>query len=450
MSFPRYPTYKDSGVEWLGEVPGHWEVVPLKFIANVQTGVAKGKDNTGKETIQVPYLRVANVQDGHLDLKTVAEIEIPAEDLQRYRLQAGDVLMNEGGDFDKLGRGHIWDASIEPCIHQNHVFAVRPHGVGSVWLNAITGSQYAQFYFMTRSKQSTNLASISSTNLMELPVVLPPTAEQTQIAAFLDRETAKIDGLVAEQRRLMELLKEKRQAVISHAVTQGLNPHVPMKPSGIEWLGDVPAHWAIAPLRYVVSLRSGGTPSKTNTEYWDGNVPWASSKDLKVDALADTQDHITQKAIDDGAADLVSVGSLLIVVRGMILVHSFPVVKVLAPMAINQDLKALSPSARLDGNFLEWLLRGSSRETLGQVDEAAHGTKVLRMEAWTAMALPVPPIAEQLEIVAAITHSVTKIDTLTTEAQRAIDLLQERRTALVSAAVTGQIDVRGLAAVATH
>ena len=243
MSFARYPQYKHSGVEWLGQVPAHWNVIPLKFIANVQTGVAKGKDNSLQETILVPYLRVANVQDGYLDLDTIAEIEIPVDDLPRYQLQKGDVLMNEGGDFDKLGRGHIWDASIEPCIHQNHVFAVRPHGVSPVWLNAITGSQYAQFYFMTRSKQSTNLASISSTNLMELPVILPPTTEQTQIAAFLDRETAKIDGLVAEQRRLMALLKEKRQAVISHAVTRGLNPDAPMKPSGIEWLGDVPAHW---------------------------------------------------------------------------------------------------------------------------------------------------------------------------------------------------------------
>lgn len=164
---------KDSGVEWLGEVPGHWEVKALKFIATVQTGIAKGKDNTGKETITVPYLRVANVQDGYLALDDMAEIEIPASDLQRYLLQPGDVLMNEGGDFDKLGRGHIWQGEVASCIHQNHVFAVRPHGVSSEWLNAITGSGYAQFYFMTRSKQSTNLASISSTSIMELPVLLP-------------------------------------------------------------------------------------------------------------------------------------------------------------------------------------------------------------------------------------------------------------------------------------
>ena len=272
--------------------------------------------------------------------------------------------------------------------------------------------------------------------------MFPPLAEQEAIAGFLDREVGKIDGLVAEQRRLIELLKEKRQAVISHAVTKGLNPNAPMKPSGIEWLGDVPAHWDVKPLKYVVNLRSGGTPSKTNLAYWDGDVPWASSKDLKAEALSDTQDHITRKAIDEGAAELIPAGSLLIVVRGMILAHTFPVVKTLAAMAINQDLKALAPSNKLNIDFLAWLLRGSSRETIKRTDEAGHGTKVLRLEAWTSMALPIPPVNEQVAIVEGIIDILKRLDTLTAEAERAIALLQERRTALISAAVTGQIDVR--------
>lgn len=210
---------KDSGIEWLGDVPTHWEVIALKRIADVQTGVAKGKDNSSRTTITVPYLRVANVQDGYLDLETVATIEIPAEDLKRYALKPGDVLMNEGGDFDKLGRGHVWDGQIDPCITQNHVFAVRPREVSSVWLNAVTGSDFAQFYFMTRSKQSTNLASISSTNLMELPVILPSVDEQRAILAFIADQTTSFDTLTAEANRAIELLQERRSALISAAVT---------------------------------------------------------------------------------------------------------------------------------------------------------------------------------------------------------------------------------------
>lgn len=215
---PRAPL-KPSGIEWLGDVPAHWRTIALKRIANVQTGVAKGKDHGTRNTISVPYLRVANVQDGYLDLETVATMDIPAEDLPRYALQSGDVLMNEGGDFDKLGRGHVWDGQIDPCITQNHVFAVRPCKVASAWLNAITGSDFAQFYFMTRSKQSTNLASISSTNLMELPVILPPECEQQAILAFIADQTARFDTLTTEAQRAIDLLQERRTALISAAVT---------------------------------------------------------------------------------------------------------------------------------------------------------------------------------------------------------------------------------------
>lgn len=210
---------KDSGIEWLGKVPAHWVVIALKRIADVQTGVAKGKDNSTRNTITVPYLRVANVQDGYLDLETVATIAIPEDDLDRYALKPGDVLMNEGGDFDKLGRGHVWDGQIDPCITQNHVFAVRPRKVSSAWLNAVTGSDFAQFYFMTRSKQSTNLASISSTNLMELPVILPPEEEQEQILSFISCQTARFDTLTTEAQKAIELLQERRAALITATVT---------------------------------------------------------------------------------------------------------------------------------------------------------------------------------------------------------------------------------------
>ncbi len=210
---------KDSGIEWVGDVPAHWRVLALKRLADVRTGVAKGKDNGARATVMVPYLRVANVQDGYLDLESVATIEIPAYDLSRYALRPGDVLMNEGGDFDKLGRGHVWDGQIDPCITQNHVFAVRPRKVSSTWLNAITSSDFAQFYFMTRSKQSTNLASISSTNLMELPVVLPPAQEQEAILRSVAESSAQFDALTAEAQHAIALLQERRTALISAAVT---------------------------------------------------------------------------------------------------------------------------------------------------------------------------------------------------------------------------------------
>lgn len=437
-----YPAYKDSGVEWLGRVPEHWQIKRLKHIANVQTGVAKGKDNEGKDTVEVPYLRVANVQDGYLSLDDVATIEIPREDLARYSLQPGDVLMNEGGDFDKLGRGSVWQGEIEPCIHQNHVFAVRPTAVSSAWLSAFTGSLAAQFYFMGRAKQSTNLASISSGNIMELPVAMPPATEVDLLLAHLDRETVRIDALIEKKTRFIELLREKRQALITHAVTKGLDPSVKMKNSGVEWLGEVPEHWGVSPLKHLVRFRSGGTPSKDNLEFWNGDIPWASAKDLKQEVLADTIDHLNQSAIESGAASLVPSGSILVVVRGMILARLFPVVETLVPMAINQDLKALVPSEKLNSRYLAHLLRGSSTESLSRLEEAGHGTKALRMENWISIELPVPPLHEQLAIIEMLDIQTARLDSLADKTERSIELLKERRSALITAAVTGQIDLR--------
>jgi type I restriction enzyme S subunit len=210
---------KDSGIEWIGEVPSHWTMVRLKFMAHVQGGVAKGRNLDGQNAIEVPYLRVANVQDGYLNLEEIATIEITANELQRYALSAGDVLMNEGGDFDKLGRGHIWRGEIPGCIHQNHVFAVRPKGMEPEWLNLVTSAECGRFYFMSRSKQSTNLASISSSNIQELPVPFPPMQERLLIIEHVRGITHGLDSLLAEANCAIDLLQEHRSALISSAVT---------------------------------------------------------------------------------------------------------------------------------------------------------------------------------------------------------------------------------------
>jgi len=210
---------KDSGVKWLGDVPEHWLVRRLKHVADLQSGIPKGKDLTGKTTIEVPMLRVANVQDGYLKLGEVHKIKIEPEQLERYQLQRGDVLMNEGGDSDKLGRGAVWSGEVEPCIHQNHVFAIRPKTIEPEWLELLTGSSYAKFHFFRVSKQSTNLASISSSNIKETPLVVPPIEERTAIMNYLTNRMAKYDSLKTECHQQVKFLNERRTALISAAVT---------------------------------------------------------------------------------------------------------------------------------------------------------------------------------------------------------------------------------------
>lgn len=210
---------RDSGVEWLGEVPEHWIVRRLKHTSELQSGIPKGNDLTGKISISVPMLRVANVQDGYLDLADVHQINIEPNQLKRYLLKKGDVLMNEGGDNDKLGRGAVWKSEIEPCIHQNHVFAIRPYSIESEWLDLLTRASYAKFHFFRVAKQSTNLASISSTNIKETPLVIPPVFERQRIIDYVYEKIEAFDKAEKTCFAQVTLLQERRTALISAAVT---------------------------------------------------------------------------------------------------------------------------------------------------------------------------------------------------------------------------------------
>lgn len=212
---------KDSGVEWLGTIPAHWGMRPLKAVSGLQTGLTLGKKYEGPGLVTRPYLRVANVQDGRIDLDDVAEVELPEKDAAHYELREGDVLVTEGGDFDKLGRGHVWEGQIGVCLHQNHIFAVRPRRdfLKPRFLAFVMSSAYGRAYFTATSKQSTNLASTNSSKLRNLPLATPSISEQDEIVLAIDRETDRIDILVAKVRKAIARLKELRTALISAAVT---------------------------------------------------------------------------------------------------------------------------------------------------------------------------------------------------------------------------------------
>jgi type I restriction enzyme S subunit len=443
MSLPGYERCRNSGVVWLGQVPEHWQVKRLRHLAHVQSGVAKGRDLAGRETIRVPYLRVANVQDGFLDLAEIAMIDIEPHELARYALRPGDVLMNEGGDFDKLGRGHVWRGEIDKCIHQNHVFAVRPNGIEPEWLALVTSANSSRSFFISRSKQSTNLASISQSNLQELPLCVPPSAERRAIIAFLNRETAKIDALVDEQSRLIELLKEKRQAVISHAVTKGLDPNAPMKDSGVEWLGQVPERWEVRKLSTLSTKITNGYVGPTRDLFVDEGVRYLQSLHIKGNRITfDPPYFVRENWSNQHKKSILETGDVLIVQTGGI--GQVALVTEEYSGSNCHALIVVSPVRSLvSGDWLSWVLNTDYgfHSLLSFQTGALHPH--LNCGNVKDLFLPLPPKEEQQEIVDGLTAQLRGLDDLIAEADRAIALLQERRTALISAAVTGKIDVDG-------
>jgi len=217
--------YKPFGSPWADEIPSHWSVRKLKFVATLQTGVTLGKTYEAVATCTRPYLRVANVQDGRLSLEELKTLEIPASEVTRYELRNGDVLMTEGGDFDKLGRGYVWEGQVPGCLHQNHIFAVRSRtgALTPEYFAALLRSDYGRTYFTATSQQTTNLATTNSFKLLNFPIPEPPLTEQRAIVAYLKAADEKAALAMAKIDAATSLLREYRAALISAAVTGQLD-----------------------------------------------------------------------------------------------------------------------------------------------------------------------------------------------------------------------------------
>jgi type I restriction enzyme, S subunit len=216
---------KPSGMEWLGDVPEHWEVARLKDAADVQTGLTLGKTYSGMAAQSYPYLRVANVQVGRVDLRQVKRVDVPWKEARGATLRGGDVLMTEGGDIDKLGRGCVWHDEIPGCLHQNHVFAVRcrENRLVPEFLVGMMASQLGRNYFQMTAKQTTNLASTNSTTLRTFPIMLPPIKEQHSVLDEIGDRTSGIERAMDQAKCEISLLREYRTRLIADVVTGKLD-----------------------------------------------------------------------------------------------------------------------------------------------------------------------------------------------------------------------------------
>jgi type I restriction enzyme S subunit len=212
---------KDSGVEWVGEIPEHWEVKPLKYLSKVQSGITLGKTYHAKELNKYPYLRVANVQAGYFDLDEIAEISLPKNIAKKYFITTGDILVTEGGDLDKLGRGTVWNGEIENCLHQNHIFCLRitSSKTSAEFTSIVMESNYGRRYFTNTANKTTNLASTNITKLGKLPIIIPPKNEQESISTYIKTLSSKIFASILLKEIEIEKLTEYKSTLINSAVT---------------------------------------------------------------------------------------------------------------------------------------------------------------------------------------------------------------------------------------
>ena len=442
MSFPAYPSYRHSGIDWLGEIPADWHVQKFRFTFR-ESGEKIESEVVGP-MLSVSGYRGIEVKEYDDENQRRAE-----EDLIGYRIvRPGQLVVNTMWlNYAGLGvsahEGHVSPA------YRAYWFTDRSADPRFIHY-LLRSSIYVQGYTQLLTGIRPNSLQMSRADLMDFPVLLPPVPVQTAIAAFLDRETAKIDALIEEQRRLIALLKDKRQAVISRAVTKGLDPHAPMKDSGIEWLGKVPAHWEVMALRRLVDparpitygIVQPGEPDPQGrfmVRGQDYSRGWVSGEDIF--RVSDAVEVPYRRA-------RLQTGDVVITIVGAGTGNTAVVPPSFAGANITQTTARVAPLLNLiGGDYLAILIAsqlGAVQVALYQKGAAQPG---LNLEHLAAFRFPVPPQREQAEIVERISPILRQMQELTGAAEQAMALLNERRAALISAAVTGKIDVRGAGAI---
>jgi len=433
MSFPRYEHYKDSGVEWLGDVPAHWEVLPCRAIVHERT--AKNDDAICQDYLSL----MANV--GIIPYEEKGDVgNKKPEDLSKCKIVTrGDFVINSMN----YGIGSYGLSNYDGVCSPVYI-VMKPQ-------DSVVESRFAFRIFENRAFQTyaqsfgngilEHRCAINWDILKGIGVGVPPKGEQQSILSFLDRETAKIDALIAEQQRLVALLAEKRQAVISHAVTKGLNPDAPMKDSGIEWLGEVPAGWEIVALKRVASIRYGiGEPPPYQSE----GTPLIRATNVHAGYLhPEGLVYVNPEDIPEKRIVWLYPGDIIVVRSGAYTGDSAIIPDGFGDCIAGFDM-VLRCGEEVVPKFIQYALLSRYLKE-GQIDleKMRAAQPHLNAEELGSCSLVLPDPFEQAAIAAFLDTETAKLDTLTAEAQRAIALLQERRTALISAAVTGKIDVRG-------
>ncbi len=430
-----YPKYKPSDVEWLGDVPEHWGNIALKWASVRYSGGTPDKSiQEYWEDGTIPWLNSGAVNDDYI---TEPSAYITKEAFQNSSAKwiPKDALVMALAGQGKT-KGKVGQLGFRTTCNQSMAAIVPSEKLNSRMLYWWLTKNYINIRNLAggEARDGLNLDLLGS-----IPVPLPPLPEQQAIAAFLDRETGRIDALIAKKERLLELLTEQRTALISRAVTKGLDASVKLKPSGVEWLGDVPEHWETWKLSHGFDLvGSGTTPPSDELEWYEGTIPWITTSELRENLISSTEKCVSREAVNRfSALKIFPKGSLAIAMYGATIGR----LGILGLEATtNQACCVMNGGNVFSIKFVYFWMQAFKESII--LLAAGGGQPNISQDKIRSLKIPCPSVTEQQAIAAFLDLETSKIDALSAKVATVIELLKEYRTALISSAVTGKIDVR--------
>jgi type I restriction enzyme S subunit len=444
---PPYAAYRESGIPWLGRQPTHWQIEKLKYIARAQFSNVNKKTEEGEQQV-----RLCNYVDVYYHDRITADIEFmeataEPREIAKFQLQMGDVLITKDSeDPNDICVPAVVAEPLPGVLCGYHLAQVRPdpdrtHGPYLMYAFRSSG---IRDQFRMRANGITRFG-LSQDDICSALFPLPPLPEQQAIAGWLDERTRRIDDLVAANRRLLGLLAEQRTALITHAVTKGVSPAAPMKPSGIDWLGSVPAHWEVKRIKFIARVGNGSTPSRENPEYWSGDYPWLNSGVVNQREVTEASDFVTDLALAECHLPIVRPPAVLVGITGEGKTRGMATV-LRIEATINQHLSFVKPTrADCDTEYMRFTLHAAYQFLRDESGGGGSTKGAITCDQLGNVSIPFPPHPEQRAIVARIDAACAKLDALAATTETAIARLSEYRQALISAAVTGKINVCGAA-----
>lgn len=433
---------KDSGLKWIGTIPSDWKITRIKYMSSLKGRIGwQGLTSEEYQDEGAYLITGVDFLDGGIDWENCVHVPMKRwEEAKDIQIQNGDLLITKDGTIGKVAI--VSDMPGETSLNSGVLRIMPFEGYSRRFLYWVLQSDEFWNWFNYKNAGNSTIVHLYQGDFAEFYYTFPDYNEQDRIADYLDKHCAKLDKIIANLERQIELLQKYKKSLIKETVTKGLDKSAQMKDSGIYWIGTIPEHWHINRLRYMAKLYSGATPSKAVDEYWSGDIPWVSSLEVKTDIIYDTSLHITEAAIHSCSTKLMPPGTLVMVVRSGILQHDLPVALLGNEATINQDIKAFECSNEVNPAFLKYFVEGHNDVLINLLVKDKTTVESIDNDLLLSLKVALPPYKEQQEIVDVLDRKCGKFKKIFDIKTQQLSELKAIKNSLIYEYVTGKKRVK--------